>query len=153
MPIVANSQDLQVLLNLTNAVDFDGVIANNIYGLGYPAKKVIGGLGLNIVNNYAVNFINELGLDTYTKSIEDYLSKGLGGGNEYCGKLPLMTLCHCPYKVNFGGDCSKCHYKPGLTYRQECGKEFEIRRYRLHNCYFELLGKTKTESGDIEDIR
>ena len=64
-----------------------------------------------------------------------------------------MTLCHCPYKVNFGGDCSKCKYKEGLVYRQESGKEFEIRRYRLNNCYFELLGKTKTQSGDIEDLR
>lgn len=153
LPVIANSQDMKVLNKLTREVDFDGIVANNIYGLMYPAKKVIGGLGLNIVNNFAVNFLNDLGIDTYIKSIEEYLSKSLGGGNTYAGKIPLMTLCHCPYKVNFGGDCSKCKYKEGLVYRQESGKEFEIRRYRLNNCYFELLGKTKTQSGDIEDIR
>jgi len=153
LPIVANTKDMEVLNRLTDAIDFDGVVANNIYGLSYPAKDTIGGFGLNIANSYTVDFLASCGVEAFIKSIEDYLSKDLGGGNEYVGKIPLMTLCHCPFKVNYGGDCSKCKYSDGLVYRQESGKEFGIRRYKLYNCYFELLGKTKKDIGDIEDIR
>ena len=153
LPIIANAKDMEVLNKLTDAIDFDGVVANNIYGLSYPAKDTIGGFGLNIANSYTVDFLASCGVESFIKSIEDYLSKDLGGGNVYTGKIPLMTLCHCPFKVNYGGDCSKCKYSDGLVYRQESGKEFEIRRYKLNNCYFELLGKTKADSGDIIDLR
>ncbi len=153
LPIVANSDDLKIVDNLLGKVSFAGVVANNIYGLSYNSKEIVAGIGLNIVNSFAINFLNVLGINKCIRSVEGYLAKTLGGGSVYVGNIPLMTLCHCPYKVNFGNDCSKCTFTKGLTYKQERGKEFEIRRYRLSQCYFELLGKSLDKEGEIIDLR
>ncbi len=153
LPVVANLKDMEVLDNLIKEIDFDGVVANNIYGLAFDAKEIIAGTGLNIINDYAVAFINAYGVNKYIRSIEKYLAKGQNGGSGYSGKAAFMTMCHCTYKVNYGNDCSKCSYKPGLVYRQEGGKEFEIRRYVVDSCYFELLGKVEDTGAKIIDIR
>ncbi len=150
LPIVLNSKDKVVLDNLLSKVAFDGVVANNIYGLAVKAKEIIAGTGLNITNRYAVKFFNEQNITKHICSIEKYLVDG--GTNFYSGRPALMTLVHCPYKVNLGGDCKNCKYTQNLTYTQG-QKKFIIRRYRLSNCYFEVLPSESIGKGSIIDIR
>ncbi len=154
LPIVVREKDQDVLINLLKQVAFDGVVVNNIYGLALPAKEKIAGLGLNIANDCAVRFLNEHGITKYIRSIESYLSQDLGGGNTYEGRVSLMTLCHCPYMVNFGCTCKTCSYKEGLSYKMDNGKTMDIRRYRLSSCYFEVVSQnTYGSDGDIVDYR
>ena len=151
-PIIACSKDIAVIENLLSAVDFDGVVANNLYALKLNAKRIIGGTGLNIANKYTQDFLKNMGIDTYIMTIEkDLYEKGI---NNYNGKPALMTFVHCPYKVNYGCECSSCKYEQGLTYAQESGKVFNIRRYVVSRCYFELLGDKVINCGKgIVDLR
>lgn len=158
LPNVANKKDIAVIRKLYNAVSFDGIVINNIYGialakeLNIPSNNIIAGTGMNVINTFAKKFLNEYGITKIISSIEFNLVEN--SENMYGGVPTLMTLCHCPYKVNFGGDCKTCHYQDGLTYTQDSGKVFEIRRYRLNNCYFELLPQDFRLNGkDIIDMR
>jgi len=158
LPNVANKKDMEVIRKLYTSVNFDGVVINNIYGialakeLNIAPSNIIAGTGMNITNAFAKKFLNNFGITKIMSSIEFNLVEN--SENMYGGVPTLMTLCHCPYKVNFGGDCRECHYQDGLTYTQESGKVFRIRRYRLNNCYFELLPQDFRLNGkDIIDMR
>lgn len=157
LPNVANYKDLGVIKKLLSECKFSGVVVNNLYGLGLAKElgidvdRIIAGVGMNVANEYSIKFFNSYGINKIMSSIESNLVEN--PQNVFGGKPTLMTLCHCPYKVNFGGDCSNCHYKKGLKYIQDSGKEFDIRRYRLFNCYFEVISDLRLNGKDIIDLR
>ena len=134
-----------------------GVVANNYYALKYVNDyPVIAGIGLNVYNKYTFNALLSLGVKDCINSIE--LSSNLGG-LIYSGNPALMTLCHCPYKASKNSTCDNCLATSDLVYKDEKGNPYKIRRYKVINCYFEVLfdGKdeflTKRESADIYDLR
>ena len=59
------------------------------------------------------------------------------------GKIPLMQLVHCPYKVATDCTCGNCSAKTPLVYTDEQGNSFEIARRREARCFFELLNGKK----------
>ena len=48
------------------------------------------------------------------------------------GYAPVMTLCHCPY-----GKCINCSGND--TLKDEKGRVFKLRRYKLNHCYWQFL--------------
>jgi hypothetical protein len=68
-----------------------------------------------------------------------------------------MTLCHCPFSVVFKNDCKNCS-SCKLNYKDDKGNLYNIRRYKIVNCYFELLSdekinKSKTDVNQLMDLR
>lgn len=142
LPIIANYKDLKIIDEiLVNNKNFF-VIANNIYGLYYAqTHKVIAGFGMNVFNDYAVQFLLNFGCVGCVLSFEQQLDK-INQDNVYVyslGYAPLMTFAHCPYKTIFNNTCAKCKFTKGLSYTDVHNNSFAIRRTRLSQCYFELL--------------
>ncbi|MBQ9792160.1 MAG: U32 family peptidase [Clostridia bacterium] len=145
LPKVARKEDFEKIENII--LNFNknqiGVVANNISGLNFVKKdyEVIGGVYLNIANNFTAKFLNDIGVKFYVKSFENFASE-FNLGLTYCGRPDLMTFCHCPYKTNYKNkDCSECKFNGRLTYTSQNGKEYKIRRIKVNNCYFELVSE------------
>ncbi|MDE5755502.1 MAG: U32 family peptidase [Clostridia bacterium] len=148
LPRVARGRDYKIIDNwLANNLDkFDGILADNLYGV-FLAKKygksLIGGIGLNVFNS---NYADCVGLDYYINSVELTNKEAVGGMAYAYGKLPIMTLLHCPVQINTGCNCGNCKYSGKFSYFDKRG-EYEIERIKVANCQFILLNQ------QIVDIR
>jgi putative protease len=161
LPIIATCNEVLILDNmlkkLSELYGNVGVVANNLYGLKYVnIYPVIGGTGLNVYNSYTAKALTNFGVKTLLGSIElNHNDFGL----TYSGNHPLMTLCHCPYIVAKNSTCNKCKYDGKLIYVDDKNNPYKIRRYKIINCYFEVLfdGKDKTildkNNANVYDLR
>ena len=155
LPIIANGKDLKIIDNILNNNKEIGLIANNLYGLYYASLgyEVIAGTGLNIFNKFSANKILELGALNYVQSAElskeNLAEENSSIGTSNCnnvknslvyslGYFPLMTFAHCPQKSVCKNSCKNCSWTENLTYENSQTKH-KIRRYKISNCYFELL--------------
>ena len=148
LPIIAMSEDIKVLRRILGndkvRGKFTGIAANNIYALKLAEEygyKVFKGPWMNTINDNFCDFENII-LSPEVTEDEYRLFKDWDKKNYFLyvyGYLPLMTLAHCPYKVN-GFDCitKKCN-TARLQYQDELGNAMNIRRTRISKCYFELL--------------
>ncbi|MDE5911417.1 MAG: hypothetical protein K2H24_03700, partial [Clostridia bacterium] len=113
----------------------------------YLAKKydkaLIGGIGLNIYN---LNYSDWIGLDYYINSVELTNKEALGGMIYAYGKLPIMTMVHCPVQINTGCECSNCKYGGEFSYFDKRG-EYKIERFKVNHCQFVLYNQ------QVVDIR
>lgn len=140
--------DCNYLQNLLEQGRF-GVVCNNLgqvqfarqFGLHY-----IAGMGLNLFNDQiaqefaaADTFLYSLELTLH--EIENFKSKG--GITFVDGKLPLMKVVHCPYKLVLGCSCASCGGDETLVYTDEFGNEFEFMRRKDAKCSFELFNGKK----------
>ena len=146
LPVIAMSRDVKVLRGILGndriRERLAGVAANNVYAL-----KLAREYGLDVFKGPWMNTLNDnfCGYENIILSPElsekEYRLFGDWDKKNYflCvyGYLPLMTLAHCPYKVN-GIACGKCDKAP-LQYKDELNNVMNIRRTRLSSCYFELL--------------
>lgn len=106
----------------------------------------IAGRGLNIFNDEIAERFSDAKTFVYSyeltlKEIGDFANSG--GLIFVDGKLPLMQLCHCPYKVALGSQCSACKADKPLVYTDELGNSFAIRRRSAGRCAFELFNGNK----------
>lgn len=135
LPRIARGKDFEIINNwlASNLEKFDGILADNLYGV-YLAKKydkmLIGGIGLNIFNS---NYSSVIGLDYYINSVELTDREAIGGMTYAYGKLPIMTLVHCPVQINTGCNCNTCKYSGEFSYFDKRGK-YKIERIKLANC-------------------
>jgi len=147
LPIVANYLDLSILDNIIKQFPQLVLIANNLYAVSYAltGSKVIAGTGLNIFNNFAKLLLKDFNITQNVLSIEQKLSNFTLSKNDFVytlGTPSLMTFCHCPYKTIIGNNCSSCGFKNNLYYVDQKNKCFAIRRYKISQCYFELLNSS-----------
>ncbi|MDE6474362.1 MAG: U32 family peptidase [Clostridia bacterium] len=148
LPKVARGKDFKIIDEwLSKNLDkFDGILADNLYGV-YLAKKygkaLVGGIGLNIYN---VNYSDTIGLDYYINSVELTNKEALGGMIYSFGRLPIMTLLHCPVQINTGCECGNCKYNGEFSYFDKRG-EYKIERIKVNHCQFVLYNQ------QIVDIR
>lgn len=123
MPITARGDDMRVLEHAVNRAEIFGVVSNNMYTLKLTDKPILLGVGHNIIG------------DCRYPHIRSFEADGRGSDNSFTyvyGFAPLMTLCHCPYEK-----CIDCDGKARLT--DEAGRVFELRRYKIAHCYWQLL--------------
>jgi len=140
-PRVARGEDYCIIDKILNdnSQKFDGLVAENIYGV-YLARKynksVIGGIGLNIYND---SYSKNVGLCDAIASVELTANELPCESLVYAyGPLPVMTLLHCPIQVNTGCDCSDCKYC-GDFYYYDKKEKYRVSRYKLNNCVFTLF--------------
>ena len=141
LPIVATGDEVKVLDNMLEKIsrlyNNVGVVANNLYGLKYlNIYPVIGGTGLNVYNSYTAKALTDLNVKDIFANVELNINDF---GLTYSGNHPLMTLCHCPYKATKNSTCNNCKGDTLLNYTDEKGNKYKIRRYKVLNCYFELV--------------
>lgn len=139
LPVVCNYKDMEVLKSIINSNKNMVLYVNNIYGFFFnTSHKIIAGTGMNITNNYASQFLKDLGAEQQVLSFEQNPKNICGDFYIYNSKPALMTFCHCPYKTTFKNECENCRFNGKLTLSTN-GHEFKIRRYKIVDCHFELI--------------
>lgn len=126
-----------------------GVVCHNVGQVQMARERnipYIAGTGLNIFNDEMARVFDDA--VTFFYSLELTLDEIARFDNQaglifVDGKLPLMKLVHCPYKVVFGGGCEKCQAHKKLVYTDELNNSFEIVRRKDARCSFELLNGKK----------
>lgn len=141
LPPFANCHYLQSLLERGKF----GIVCNNVGQVQFARQfglRYIGGIGLNLFNDQIVQEFGDA--DTFVYSLELTLRE-IQNFNNNCGivfvdgKLPLMKVIHCPYKLAFGCSCATCKGNEALIYTDEFGNEFEFMRRKDAECSFELF--------------
>ena len=126
-----------------------GVVCHNV-GHVELARRLrlpfIAGSGLNIYNDEMAKEFDDA--ETFVYSHELTLSEIAQFSNQsglifVDGKLTLMKLVHCPYKVVHNCNCSNCMADKPLTYTDELGNQFDFYPRRDARCSFELLNGIK----------
>lgn len=126
-----------------------GLYCNNVGQAEFARKHglpYIAGGGLNIFNDGIAGEFADASAFVYSREltlreIGDFTNKR--GYAFVEGKIPLMQLCHCPYKVAFGCDCVNCKSDKNLVYRDELNNSFVVRRRQAGRCLFELINENK----------
>ncbi len=145
--------DCHYVKKLLDAQRF-GIVCNNI-GHVQLAREMgipyVAGFGLNLFNDEIVAEFSDA--DSFLYSQELTLSEISAFQNKsglvfVDGKISLMKLVHCPYKVVFGGSCAQCKAEKQLVYTDELGNSFEIVRRKANKCNFELYNGNKLSVAD-----
>lgn len=108
--------------------------------------KYIVGFGLNIFNDYIVRSFKGFDGFAYSRelSLDEIRRFNNASGLVFVdGQIPLMQLCHCPYKVALKCDCASCKFGKPLVYRDEQGNKFVVKRRQAKRCIFELINGSK----------
>lgn len=152
LPIFANEKDILFIKNILKNTNTLGIVANNYYAFDLmDANKIIIGMGLNIFNNFSIDFYEKMGvkgiilskelkpfdLDNFSSNVNLYMFAK--GRDEY------MTLKHCPFKEFFGSRCENCKFCEGLEYKMQNGKRLILERKKLSSCQFVLKSKDQRE--------
>ena len=159
LPIIAKTDDLLIIDKIVEFATPNNMIllANNIYALDYigSGATVWAGANMNVVSEYTVSALNEMGVAEVVSSIEKWYG-GVRNTYKMCnGNRVLMTMATCPYKTLNGKACKECSYSGRLNLKNESG-EYYVRRLKVSNCYFELvdgLVENKTANHSIDDLR
>ena len=149
LPNFATEKDIEVLTSILKEAAFEGVVANNLYGILLAKelnKKIICGLGLNIFNDRALDSLRQICGNlfesfVYSKEltlneINDFSDKS---GYIFAeGEICVMTLAHCPVQVSYNCNCGTCKYKGDLSYTDKTNRKFALKRKKVYNCYWEI---------------
>ena len=126
-----------------------GVVCHNV-GQVELARRLhlpyIAGSGLNIYNDHVSNEFSDAETFVYSQELTLYeiaQFKNQSGLTFVDGRLVLMKLVHCPYKVAYGCTCANCMAGKPLTYTDELGNRFDFYRRRDARCTFELVNGKK----------
>ena len=130
MPNIARDFDMTFLRKIVESSCIENFIANNLYSLELcKDKNVLIGLMMNLINDGIV-------CDKIVSPERG--SFDFNQVNYVFGKLPVMTLTHCPKKNLTGNGCSNCEGYTG-SLKDEYGNKFALRRRKVGHCYSELL--------------
>lgn len=168
LPIIAMSDDLKVIdeiVRFAKANDI-AIMINNIYGLDYIqlGVNIIAGTNMNIANGYAVASFKNMDVNDIVFSSEKWSSREVGTYKLGSGRKVLMTMAHCPSVTlteqgcsSIKGDntCSSCKYQGQMTLYND-NNSYGIRRYKVKNCYFELIDEYREDNqttGVVVDLR
>jgi len=126
-----------------------GIVCHNVGQVEFARQekiRYIAGAGLNIFNDEMACEFADAETFVYSqeltmREIADFENKR--GVTFVDGKLVLMKVTHCPYKLNFGCDCAHCKVDQNLEYSDEQGNKFAVGRRKDRRCTFEILNGKK----------
>lgn len=145
LPSFADLRCISDVMDITRAK----FICNNVGQVEFARRHgidYIAGSGLNIFNDRIADEFDDAITFVYSRELT---LKEISEFDNNCGLtfvdglMPLMQLCHCPYKVAYNCDCGTCQSATKLTYRDELGNKFVIRRRQAGKCLFELINGNK----------
>lgn len=133
-----------------------GVVCHNV-GHVEMARRLclpyIAGSGLNIYNDRMAHEFSDAVTFVYSHELtlrEIAQFENQNGLIFVDGKLTLMKLAHCPYKVAYKCNCANCKADSPLSYTDELRNRFDFCRRRDGRCTFELMnGKKLSVTGKL----
>ncbi len=145
LPHVTFDKDIEVIKSIVEKTKDMIVICNNLGHIEALKEKAVlwSGIGLNAINNYSVNFLYKLGVNTVISAIEAGKTlKHTISIKE--GFIPAMNFAFCPKSMSVG--CSKCKEadiidNKGNTVIFDCVK--------MYNKTSFILEHIKNKSGNI----
>lgn len=171
LPIIALKNDLVIIDEIVEFLIENkiGILANNIYALDYISlgAEVMCSHNMNVTNDYSINTLVNLGVEDIVFSCEKWTSRTSGTYKLASGKKVLMTFAHCPNVTLTCSGCDNaignkinstknaCCYNSQLKLQSD-NNTFYIRRYKIYNCYFELLDEYREDNilnNYIDDLR
>lgn len=114
------------------AEKFDALYCEGLCGIPLSrelGKEMIAGTGFNLTNAVQVGQLREF---VWSKELPEREQRG--GYALTAGSLKLMDLIYCPFKKR----CESCDRKHFYKLKDEAGRVFLVRRYRMSSCRFEL---------------
>lgn len=156
LPSFATNSDITILKQLIKDCSIQGVVADNLYGimLGIDCNVgVFGGLGLNLANDYAVEQINALCSSQPFVLLSKELSfndiKTISAHNKSFftfGDFTVMSLRHCPGKLNLKTNCKTCAAKP-LQYVDKGNRKFYLCPRKIKTCTWDVFNGLQLSAG------
>ena len=127
---------------LSRANDYAGIYCDGYYGIPLAEKynkELFAGTGFNLTNRFAVAGIKERAHRfALSKELTHAEQRKLKAEGAFClaaGGVKVMDLIYCP----FSRACVSCDGRTLYTLRDEEGRAFPMRRYRVGDkCRFEL---------------
>lgn len=133
VPGFLNADDVRILSEAI--APFDLVYTDGLEGIGLAklwGKPVIGGTGLNISNRIQASNFDAF---VVSKELDHAEQRQVGGSVLSVGSVKVMDLLYCPFHKN----CKECNRNGFYRLKDEEGRIFLLRRYRLSACRFELF--------------
>ncbi len=117
---------------------FDGFYSETVNGIAFSeecGKECFLGTGCNLTNGFSLQSYL-----TYKRALSRELSLKEAGRypNAYAfvlGNIPVMQLAYCP----FGKHCDTCKISDKVLLKDADGRLYNVRRYRLSTCRFEIF--------------
>ena len=145
LPHVTFDKDIDIIKNIVSKTNNMIVISNNLGHIEALKDKCIlwAGIGMNAINNYAVNFLYKIGIDTVISAIEskNCLKNTISVKEGY---IPTMNFAFCPKSISIG--CSKCMEKSIVDNK---GNDVIFNCVRIYNKSSFILEKIKNKNGNI----
>lgn len=143
LPMVVRGEDMRVLKRFLDECDdvLDGYLCDNWYALELArerGKLSIAGHRLNLCSDEAIASSGaNAAIASAELSIAEYRALGADALCYAVGDLPVMTLTHCPVKLNTGCDCAHCAYDGEFWYRDKAAT-YRVVRKKLAHCTFDV---------------
>ena len=145
LPHITFDKDIEVIKNIVEKTNGMIVICNNLGHIEALKGKAIlwAGIGLNAINNYAVDFLYKLGVDVVISAIEapKNLKHTLSIKE---GLIPAMNFAFCPKSMSIG--CNKCKEENIIDHK---GNVVIFDCVRMHNKSSFILENIKNKTGEI----
>ncbi|OEJ19152.1 peptidase U32 [Brachyspira hampsonii] len=145
LPHVTFDKDIEVIKSIAEKTDGMIVICNNLGHIEALKGKAVlwSGIGLNAINNYSVNFLYKLGIDTVISAVEAGKTlKHTISIKE--GFIPAMNFAFCPKSMSVG--CSKCKEEDIIDHK---GNTVIFDCVKMHNKTSFILEHIKNKNGNI----
>ncbi|PCG20396.1 U32 family peptidase [Brachyspira sp. G79] len=145
LPHVTFDKDIEVIKSILEKTDGMIVICNNLGHIWALKGKAVlwSGIGLNAINNYSVNFLYKLGVNTVISAIE--AGKKLKNTISIKeGFIPAMNFAFCPKSMSVG--CSKCKEEDIIDNR---GNTVIFDCVKMYNKTSFILEQIKNKNGNI----
>ncbi len=155
-PAFATEEDLSAMEKHIQAVEVDGIYAENYSGIAFAKKhkiKLFAGTGFHISNRLSLEMLlKETSYYALSKELNAEEMKGLTCEKAFVlslGDIKLMDLCYCP----FGKSCKVCDKRSLYHLTDENNRVFLVRRYLAADgsCRFEVFNCAKLIGAGVKD--
>lgn len=134
VPGFLNGADREIVKRAASS--FDLLYVEGLEGLALAnelSMECIPGTGFNLTNSLQCAYFS--GQKVLSKELDWREQRALAGMTLTAGSLKVMDLLYCPFRKN----CASCNQKHFYRLKDEEGRVFQVRRYRLSSCRFELF--------------
>ncbi|ASJ21507.1 peptidase U32 family protein [Brachyspira hampsonii] len=145
LPHVTFDKDIEIIKSIVEKTEGMIVICNNLGHIEALKGKAVlwSGIGLNAINNYSVNFLYKLCIDTVISAVEAGKTlKHTISIKE--GFIPAMNFAFCPKSMSVG--CSKCKEEDIIDHR---GNTVIFDCVKMYNKTSFILEHIKNKNGNI----
>lgn len=145
VPPFLSEEDQKIIKEFSDG--FDGIYCEGAFGIFLAKrlkKRFFAGVELNVTNDISYSVIRSEGANeiAISKELSDRENVNSNAWRLTFGDIKIMSLIYCP----FGKNCANCNKSNVFTLKDEAGREFAVRRYKLSSCRFEVYNNALLKS-------